>query len=328
MNPRRTALTLLVGCLGCHRSVPLPPQALELNRSGVDALTQGNLEAADTRFSLALEYSPRFVEALTNLGLVEVQRGNFERAEELLDRARDVNPDVAQPHHGLGVLAERRGQPEQAMDHYRDALEVDPGFAPARANLGRLYFKDNQLEQARIEFSKLVEAAPLDPLGHSGLIESLLRLGRIDEADKLLDRARQELPESGELEILACRRLLRRGNTTEAAGRLARLAIRRDDLGVRALGWLATAELARGRPSHAVKTARRALALNRDDPVAVYALAMALGELGDPEATAWLERALSSDPTNPELRRELGRLGRAKTGPTREPSHDSTHSRH
>ena len=328
MNPSRTVLALMVGCLGCHRSVPLPPQALELNRSGVEALAQGNLEAADTRLSLALEYSPRFVEALTNLGLVEVQRGNFERAEELLDRACNINPDVAQPHHALGVLAERRGLPDQAADHYRDALAVDPGFAPARANLGRLYFNGNQLEQARIEFSKLVEAAPRDPLGHAGLIESLLRLGRIDEADRLLDRAREQFPESGELEILWCRRLLRAGKAAEAVGRLARLGAKRDDLGVRALGWLATAELARGRPRHAVDAARRALALDRHDPVAVYALGMALGELGHPAARPWLERALSDDPTNPELRRALGRLGHASTRSRRGMDLDSQQARH
>jgi tetratricopeptide (TPR) repeat protein len=312
MNPSRTALALLCACLGCHRSVPLPPQALELNRSGVEALAQGNLEAADTRFSLALEYSPRFVEALTNLGLVEVQRGNFERAEELLERARSINPDVAQPHHGLGVLAGRRGLTDQAEGHYRDALDVDPGFAPARSNLARLLFNGARLEQARIEFSKLIEAAPLDPLGHAGLIESLLRLGRIGEADALLDRAHEQFPESGELEILWCRRLLRAGNAAEAAKRLSRLGATGDDLGVRALGWLATAELARGRPRHAVGAARHALALDRHDPVAVYAMAMALGELGDPAAQPWLERALSLDPANPELRRAFGRLRRAK----------------
>jgi predicted Zn-dependent protease len=121
---------------------------------------------------------------------------------------------------------------------------------------------------------------------------------------------------------------LRAGSTAEAVGRLAQLAARRDDLGVRALGWLATAELARSRPRDAAKAARRALGLDRDDPVAVYALAVALGELGDPAAAPWLERALSADPSNPELRRALGRLRRPKTGPTPEPSLDSQESRH
>src|SRR6478609_8743317 len=100
--------TLVVWLAGCSGSAPLPPQAVALNRAGAEALARGDLETADARFNLALEYSPRFVEALVNQGLVELQRGNFDRARELVVRARRLNPDVAQPHHALGVLAARR----------------------------------------------------------------------------------------------------------------------------------------------------------------------------------------------------------------------------
>ena len=44
-----------------------------MNEAGVAALAGGDLEAADARFSLALEYNPKFVDALTNQGLVELQ---------------------------------------------------------------------------------------------------------------------------------------------------------------------------------------------------------------------------------------------------------------
>src|SRR6188768_4000823 len=99
------ARTLPILCLACAGTAPLPPKGLALNEAGVAALAAGDLETADARFSLALEYNPKFVDALTNQGLVELQRGNFERARQLLTRARRLNPDVAQPHHALGVLA-------------------------------------------------------------------------------------------------------------------------------------------------------------------------------------------------------------------------------
>jgi len=73
---------------GCAGAAPLPPKAVLLNQAGADALARGDLETADARLSLALEYSPHFVEALVNQGLVELQRGNFERARELITRAR------------------------------------------------------------------------------------------------------------------------------------------------------------------------------------------------------------------------------------------------
>ena len=139
---------------GCAGTAPLPPQAVALNRAGAEALAKGDLETADARFSLALEYSPRFVEALVNQGLLELQRGNFERARELLMRARRLNTDVAQPHHALGILAERQARPDEASRHYYDALAVDPGFAPSRAPLARLLFDAGMLDDALSQFRR------------------------------------------------------------------------------------------------------------------------------------------------------------------------------
>lgn len=279
---------LLVACSGV---APLPPQALALNRAGAEALAQGDLETADARLSLALEYSPRFVEALVNQGLVELQRGNFERARELIARARRLNPDVAQPHHALGVLAERQARPDDASRHYYDALAVDPGFAPSRANLARLLFDAGMLNEAWVQFKRLVEAAPDSVEAHQGLAETLLRLGRVEEAEAVTRDAQQQFPDSPELVVLAARAELRRGRVARAVELLSPLGYGRDDVAANALGWLATAELLRGDARRAVGAAKRALALEPDSPVATYAMAQALEALGDPAALSWKRRA-------------------------------------
>src|SRR5687767_14432099 len=168
---------------GCSAGAPLPPPAAALNRAGIEALERGDLETADARFSVALEYSPRFVDALVNLGLVELERGNFARARVLVERARRLNPDVAQPHHALGVLAERESRRDRASRHYYDALRVDPGFSPSRHNLARLLFESNQLEEALVQYQRLSGTAPRDARALAGLVETLVRLGRTSEAD-------------------------------------------------------------------------------------------------------------------------------------------------
>jgi len=254
----------------------LPSRALELNQAGAEALAQGDLETADARLSVALEYSPHFVEALVNLGLVEIQRGNFARARLLLQRARRLNPDVAQVHHGLGVLAERERRNDLASEHYRDALAVDPGFFAARANLGRLLFDAGFFEDARLNFKKLVEVAPEASSGYSGLAESLLKLGRIAEADALVERAALRFPEDSALVVLRARSLLRQGRTEQARELLLPLVARRDGFSARALAWLGAVELARGKPPLAAAAARRALGLDPDDGLARHVLARAL----------------------------------------------------
>jgi tetratricopeptide (TPR) repeat protein len=276
--------------LGCSGVAALPPKAIALNRAGAEALARGDLETADARLSLALEYSPRFVEALVNQGFVELQRGNFERARELFTRARRLNEDVAQPHHALGILAERQARPDEASRHYYDALAVDPGFAPARANLARLLFDARMFEEALVQFKRLSEVAPDSPEAAQGLAETLLRLGRVDEAEAITRQASERFPDSAELTVLAARSLLRQGNVTRAIELLSPLGYGRDDVAANALGWLATAELLRGQPRLAVGAAKRALSLDPSSTVATYAMAQALEALGDPAAITWQRR--------------------------------------
>ena len=288
---RAAWFSLLPVLAACAGTAPLPQRAVELNDAGAQALAEGKLETADARLSLALEYSPHFVDALVNLGLVECQRGNFERARQLFLRARRLNSDVAQPHHALGVLAERERRPDRASEHYRDALRVDPGFSPARANLGRLEFDAGQLEAAYLTFKKLVESAPDQPDGYVGLAETLLRLNRASEALEVAQDASARFPDDPGLTLLSARTELREGRVEQSVELLLPLATRHDDFAAAALGWLATAELSRGDPRRAVGAAERALALDPEQPVAIRALATALTQLDDPSAAAWAERS-------------------------------------
>ena len=292
---------LLAVLAGCSAGAPLPPAAATLNAAGVEALAHGDLETADARLSLALEYSPRFVEALVNLGLVELERGNFTRARTLIERARRINPDVAQPHHALGVLEERERRPDRASAHYYEALRVDPGFAVARDNLARLLFAGGYVEEALVQYQRLVQLVPSDDRARAGLVETLLRLHRNDEADQILDAALGASPSSPELALLDARRDLRIGRRAQGMEKLDSLGERHDELGAAALGFLASAELAESHPDRAASAARRALALDPQSSVATYVLALALGTLGSPDAAAWVSRARRTAPTDPLL---------------------------
>jgi predicted Zn-dependent protease len=119
----------------------------------------------------------------------------------------------------------------------------------------------------------------------------LLRLGRVSEAEAVIQGARERFADSSELTVLAARGRLRRGEVDGAIELLSPLGHGRDEVAANALAWLATAELMRGRPRAAVGAAKRALELEPSSPVATYAMAEALQALGDPAAFAWLRRA-------------------------------------
>ena len=253
--------------------MPLPRQAIELNAAGALALAQGDLQAAEARLSVALEYSPRFVEAWINLGYVELRRGNFVQARRDFVRARQLNEDLPAPHHALGLLADDEGEGAQAEAHYRAALKVDPGFVPSRANLARLLYARAQYENAREQFLRLIAVAPDAVDGWLGEAEALLQLGREGEAEAVVARARDRLGERPELSILLARQRMALEEWDEAEALLAPLVGDGDrDRAAAAWAWIAVARIGKRDAPRAREAARAALAIDGRNAVAAYAM--------------------------------------------------------
>jgi tetratricopeptide (TPR) repeat protein len=267
---------LPVACsIGCATTVPLPLEAIALNAAGARAIAEGQLGVAEARLSVALEYSPRFVEAWVNLGYVEFGRGNFEQARRDFLRARDLNQDIATPHHALGLLADQQGRGAEAEEHYRAALKVDPGFAPSRANLARRLFARGQYENAREQFERLMAVAPEAIEGWIGEAETLRQLGRPAQAEDVVARASQRFGDAPALRLLRARQQLERGEWLEAEALLAPLAGSPDAArACSAWAWIAIARLGRHDLEGAREAAGAALAIDRDEAVARYALQM------------------------------------------------------
>ena len=270
------AVALAVG--GCARAAPLPHAAVALNARGVDALAEGDLTTAEARLSVALEYSPRFVEAWVNLGYVELRRGNFDQARRDLLRARSLNRDLPAPHHALGVLAEAQGDGAAAERSYRDALRVDPGFAASRANLARRLFARGQFENAREQFQRLRQVEPAGPEGWAGEAEALLRLDREAEAETVVAAGRANAGDAPALLLVLARLRLAAGAWDEAEAILAPLTGIDDRArAAAAWSWIAVARAGRGDAEGSREAASAAFEANRDDPVARYALGLSAG---------------------------------------------------
>jgi tetratricopeptide (TPR) repeat protein len=270
-----SAAAFAMGGAGCASNPPLPRAALALNAAGAQAIAEGDLSVAEARLSVALEYSPRFVEAWVNLGYVELGRGNFEQARRDFLKARDLNEDIPAPHHALGLLADRQGRGEAAEAHYRAALKVDPGFGPARANLARRLFARGQYENAREQFERLIEVSPRTIEGWEGAAETLRQLGREAEAERIVARARDLLGDVPALMLLVAREHVERGDWVEAEAVLAPIVGGSDRArACSAWSWIAIARIGRGDVEGANQAARAALAIRRDATVAQFALGL------------------------------------------------------
>ena len=247
------SLLLLSACAG---TAPLAPKAVELNRAGTDALSAGDLETAEARFALALEYHPRFVEALTNLGLVEMQRGNL-----ALARRTSSEPDASTPiwrslimrsECSSSAYAARTSRPSTTATRSRSTPA-----SPPRGPTSGAFSSPPAFRRGARAIPPPRRGGPRNLAGRTGLAETLLRLGSATEGDAVVERAEPgfrraaRAPSSWRDESCA------RDALEEAETILRPLTTGRDDNARAAWSWIGAARLARGRRAGAFEAGAR-----------------------------------------------------------------------
>lgn len=237
---------------GCASSGALPPPAVAHNREGVHLLETDELDAAEARFRLALEYHPRFAEPRANLGLVLLRRGDLEGAERELRTALSLDPDFDEAWSGLGVVLQTRGELEAAAEAWERALAIDPGLVDARRNLADVRLRQHQLPEARAQLVRLTQLEQGAGLVRAQALLAYceLRLGRPLAARAGAERVLSTHPEHAIARVV-------RGALHAEAGRprlaLADLAVAVDDplVGFDARLRIASLRVATGEPEAA-----------------------------------------------------------------------------
>lgn len=103
----------LLALSSCFATVPpthaptrekLPPKiAVYHNNRGVRLLHEQKIDQAENEFKTAVEASPDYPEALSNLGLVYKYKGEFDQAVVYFKRAIKADKKWAAPHNHLGT---------------------------------------------------------------------------------------------------------------------------------------------------------------------------------------------------------------------------------
>jgi Tfp pilus assembly protein PilF len=178
---------VLLATNGCAIVVPVPSQ--EANAVCAQHLLAGHLDEADAACDLALEYQPKYWDALHNKGLIAQARGDKTRAKKLFIEALRANNHMASTLNVLGALALEEGDFTAAEEHFRRALVVDPTYREPRRNLGVTHLKLQQWGEAAKDFRQLVMIDPQLVEGHLGLGSALMAEQKYDEAASSLERA-------------------------------------------------------------------------------------------------------------------------------------------
>jgi len=162
MRLRLIFLGLVASCAGlaCKHAARIHPRAIEHNNYCSQYIAQGDLEKAETRCNLALEFNPDYPEPYCNLGLIALKRNQLDKAKKLFIKAIRLNQDFAEAHNDLGYVFLQQGSLGKAHDEFERALKVNPDYVEARYNLALTFLRMKRYPDARKAYDELIESNP------------------------------------------------------------------------------------------------------------------------------------------------------------------------
>ena len=121
---------------------------------------------------------------------------DWSAAEREFRRAIELAPGYATAHQWFAFLLVARGQIEEALIEAHMSQELDPASVSIRRGLGGVYAYARRYEQARYHTERAIAMNPLAEESYRLLGMALFRMGRVDEAERVL-RESAALPGAG-----------------------------------------------------------------------------------------------------------------------------------
>jgi choline-sulfatase len=154
----------------------------------------GDVEKALQAYQQAVAAAPTLARAWISLGAAALELNRPAVAEHALKQAvaqGGTQPDL---HFNLGVLAEARGQRAAAMREYRAEVEAHPDSLGAWVNLGLLEREAGRMQAALAAFEGAAQAKTDAMEGPYLLAETLMALGRRQDAERWAREALRRSP--------------------------------------------------------------------------------------------------------------------------------------
>jgi tetratricopeptide (TPR) repeat protein len=144
----------------CVKAPPVHPRADQLNKECANYIAQGDLDSAETRCNLGLEFSPFYSDLWVNSGLIHLKRGNNAKAKDAFIKALRYNQENAQAYNNLGYIYLQEKEFGRAHDNFKRALKVNPDYLEARWNLAQAYYGLKKPIEARKELQTVLAVNP------------------------------------------------------------------------------------------------------------------------------------------------------------------------
>ncbi|MYH39464.1 MAG: tetratricopeptide repeat protein [Candidatus Dadabacteria bacterium] len=159
--------------------------------------SKGGSEEALAAARIAVKKRPLYYNSHNVLGLALSKLGRYEEAEEHLRRAIELNSRYAPAFLNLGESFRVRGRYEEALEAYLAAVRIDPDYPLPYVGMGYVFFELKRYDEVVSSMKRallLKPDLPIAPGLHFLTAKALEKMGRHDEAERHLRRARELAP--------------------------------------------------------------------------------------------------------------------------------------
>lgn len=170
------------------------PVLLELLTQALRAHGAGDLPLAAHAYGRVLERDPHQPDAWCNLADVLRRLGHLPEALAAGRRAVDAAPETALAHRNLAQILADTGQRREAMASIEEALRIAPGDPALLSTQANLFHQDDDDAAALACHCAALEAAPGHPELMLNVGHGLLRLGHLEQAERVLTLVPPGLP--------------------------------------------------------------------------------------------------------------------------------------
>ncbi len=124
---------------------------------GIAYKVKGEIDKAAAEYERALEVTPKYAEALNNLGNIRKDQKQYDEAIRCLELSIEVFPDNPNTYNNLGTVFAMKGNFNKAALYFTKAVRLQPSYIDARQNLGQAYQKQGRLDVAEKEFGEVLQ---------------------------------------------------------------------------------------------------------------------------------------------------------------------------
>jgi cellulose synthase operon protein C len=128
------------------------------------------------------------------LGAALLGQQKFDQSIETLKDAYSATPQAARPLYSLVAAYVRAGNLDEAQSFLASVLDASPDNADAHVLRGLLHALNEEPEDAAAAYNLAIERQPDNPVGYRALAKHFIAGDRIEEAEALLLRGREQAP--------------------------------------------------------------------------------------------------------------------------------------